>query len=160
MANRLKERLHELVDVKQTGFVKGRQITYGFVYAQQVLHHSRKAKIPISIFKVDIKKAFDTLCWDFLLRILSKLGCPMEFVKTVQKGILQGSSQILINGLLGKRIILKREVRQGDPLSPLLFIIAMDFLGRWMDRLVSTGAIRLPFMDMKPCLFYVCDNLC
>ena len=65
----------------------------------------------------------------------------------------------MINGLLGKKIILKRGVRQGDPLSPLLFIIAMDFLACYFEKLTASGAIRLPFENTKPCLLYADDAL-
>lgn len=51
----------------------------------------------------------------------------------------------MINGLLGRKIILKRGVRQGDPLSPLLFIMAIDFLARYVQKLANTGALRIPF---------------
>ena len=74
--------------------------------------------------------------------------------------VLQGSSQIIINGLLGKRIILKRGVRQGDPLSPLLFIIAMDFIPRWQQKLQDDGILKMPIQGMNAGLFYADDVLC
>lgn len=66
---------------------------------------------------------------------------------------------MLINGLLGKKIVLRRGVRQGDPLSPALFIMAMDFFARYLQKLTDLGAIRLPFTGMRPCLLYADDAL-
>lgn len=54
---------------------------------------------------------------------------------------------------------LKRGVRQGDPMSSFLFIIAMDFVPRWLKRLTSTGAIRMPVQGMQPSLLYADDAL-
>lgn len=67
------------------------------------------------------------------------LGFPEKWLHWISNCVLQGSSQIILNGLLGKKIELKRGVRQGDPLSPLLFILAIDFLTRWLDKLVTNG---------------------
>lgn len=78
-------------------------------------------------------------------------------IKWIQSAVLPRTSQIIINGLLGRKIELKRGVRQKNPLSLLLFIIAMDFLARYFAKLVATDTIRLPFNRMKTCLLYA-DN--
>lgn len=61
LANRVQDKIRELVDEAQTGFVKSRQITDEFLYAQQLLVHANKSDIPMAIFKADIHKAFDTI---------------------------------------------------------------------------------------------------
>lgn len=90
---------------------------------------------------------------------MSNLGFPTTWLHWVFKSILSGISQVIINGLAGKKITLHRGVKQGDPLSPLLFIIAMDFISRWFQKLRSNGTIRLPVANMKPCLLYADDVL-
>lgn len=87
------------------------------------------------------------------------MGFPRNWLAWIKNAVLSGTSQIIVNGLVGKKIILKRGVRQGDPISPMLFIMAMDFVTRWFSKLVVTGAWRLPFQDMKPCLLYADDAL-
>lgn len=148
-----------MVKDNQTGFTKGRQITEGFLYAQEILHLTKENRVPLALFKADIHKAFDTVSWNFLTKVMQSLGFPEKWVAWISNCVLRGSSQIIINGLLGKKILLKRGVRQGDPLSPLLFILAMDFIPRWLDKLVSNGTWQLPFQDMRPCLLYADDSL-
>lgn len=159
LANRLQGKIGQLVHESQTGFIKGRHITEGFVYAQEMLHYSRKNKIPLAIFKADIHKAFDTLGWEFLARVMRELGFNQKWITWIINLVLNGSSQILIDGLLGKKINLQRGVRQGDPLSPFLFIMAMDFVPRWIVKLTSSGALRMPISNMNPCLLYADDAL-
>ncbi|KAJ3703992.1 hypothetical protein LUZ61_007697 [Rhynchospora tenuis] len=73
--------------------------------------------------------------------------------------VLSGSSKVVVNGVAGRSISLKRGVRQGDPLSPYLFILAMDFLARWLNKLVEVGAFLPPLVGIKPCLLYADDAL-
>lgn len=68
-------------------------------------------------------------------------GFPNEWISWVEKTVMTSSSQIMINGLLGKNIKLKRGVKQGDPLSLLLFIFAIDFLGRYAQKLTDIQAL-------------------
>lgn len=97
--------------------------------------------------------------WEFILTILRSLGFPENSRSWIKNCVLAGSSQIIVNGLIGKRINLRQGVRQVDPVSPIRFIIGMDFLSRWFCRLVANGAWQLPFHGMKPCLLYADDAL-
>ncbi|XP_078150757.1 uncharacterized protein LOC144546100 [Carex rostrata] len=151
--------MNELIMDVQTGFQKGRQMSESYIYAQHLITVARKNKMPFAMLKLDIKKAFDTISWDFVLQVMKNLGFQDNWITWVKNAVLQGSSQVLINGLLGKRINLKRGVRQGDSLSPSLFIMAMDFFARYLQKLTQLGAIRLPFPDMRPCLLYADDAL-
>ncbi|KAJ3690480.1 hypothetical protein LUZ61_019644 [Rhynchospora tenuis] len=132
LANRLKQHISSLISDSQSGFVQGRLITENFLYAQQVVHKARKVNLPLALFKADIHKAFDTLSWSFLHSLFLALG---------------------------KSISLKKRVRQEDPLSPYLFILAMDFLARWLSKLVEVGAFFPPFTSLKRCLLYADDAL-
>lgn len=107
LAIRLQPKIAKLVDTTQTGFVKNRQITEGFIYAQHILHHTYQQKIPIAIFKADIHKAFDTVSWDYMLKVMKNLNFSQTWITWIKNLVLIGTSQILINGLLGKKLILR-----------------------------------------------------
>lgn len=95
--------------------------------------------------KLDVVKAFDRLEWPFLLRVLDKAGRSGLLDCFLQAGFASASSFVMLNGRASGRatlpIALKRFVRQGCPLSPLLFILAFDVLGALFQRALDTKAI-------------------
>lgn len=111
LANRLQLRIQEVIDSTQTGFLKNRQITESFIYAQQTLSRAKQQKVPLALYKADIRKTFDTVSWDFTLSVMENLGFPMTWITWIRQSVLPGTSQAIVNGLLGKNIILKRGVR-------------------------------------------------
>jgi Reverse transcriptase (RNA-dependent DNA polymerase) len=109
-------------------------------------------------FKPDVYKAFDTLDWQFLLNILKSKGFPNEFYLWIQHLVLSRVSKIIINSVAGRNIKLKRGVRQGDPISPYLFNLAIYFLVVWLTKLQDMNFVRKSFLGCKPCLQYVDDT--
>jgi Reverse transcriptase (RNA-dependent DNA polymerase) len=73
--------------------------------------------------------------------------------------VLQGKSQTVLNGVAERHIILKRGVRQRDPLSPYLFNLVIDFLARWIIKLNDINLLQASFPGCKTCLLYVDDTL-
>lgn len=130
-----------------------------FYMLSKLYKQLRNKRYSLFFFKVDIHKAFDTLSWEFLIKVMAAMGFPKKWIKWMHNCVLTSCFQIIINGLLGKMINLKREARQGDPISPLLFILAIDFISRRMTKLVEQGTWKLPFNDMRPCLLYAYDFL-
>lgn len=79
-SKRLQPHIQHLVKDNQTGFVKGRQITEGFLYAQQIIQTAKSKHVTLALFKADIHKAFDTIKWDFLVRVMEGLGFPIRWI--------------------------------------------------------------------------------
>lgn len=89
--------------------------------------------------KLDLAKAFDCIEWDFIKKILDFFGFPQHFTRLVMSCLNFSVLRVLINGRPSNPIIPSRGVRQGDPLSPYLFILAMEYLSLSITHLVSQG---------------------
>ena len=141
MANRLAGRLQQMVCPIQSAFIKGRFIQDNFMLVQQTARLLHQQKQPRILLKLDISKAFDSVSWPFLLEVLQQLGFG-QLWRDIISGLLSSSStQVLLNGVPGDLIHHRRGLRQGDPLSPMLFILIMDVLGHMITKATSEGLL-------------------
>ena len=91
--------------------------------------------------KLDISKAFDSVDWAFLLEIMSHLGFGTVWRNLISNLLQSASTQVILNGELGSFISHQRGLHQGDPLSPMLFILVMDVLNNIFAEAVSEGLL-------------------
>ncbi|KAA0058104.1 LINE-1 retrotransposable element ORF2 protein [Cucumis melo var. makuwa] len=142
LSNRLKLTLPDTISGNQLAFIKNRQITDAILIANEALDYWKVKKIKGFILKLDIEKAFDNLNWDFIDFVLEKKNYPTSWRKWIRGCISNVTYSIEVNGKPQGRIKANRGLRQGDPLSPFLFVIVMDYLSRLLSHLESTGAIK------------------
>jgi retron-type reverse transcriptase len=134
LAKRLQPQMSDLVAPCQNAFIRGRSIHDNFVYVQGVVHSLRKKKIPSLMMKLDISKAFDSVSWEFLLKLLARRGFDNKWISWIVSLLHSSSTKIMVNGDLTDHIYHMRGLRQGDHVSPLLFVLVMDCLGRLIDK--------------------------
>eukprot|EP00253_Pinus_taeda_P003073 PITA_03073 len=134
MAKRLKPLLDKLISVEQTGFVEGRQILDGLVVTQEVIHSLKVKKQKGMMIKLDLLKAYDRLSWNYLGKVLESFSFCRRWIDWIHSLISSPSFSILVNGIPSRTFSATRGLRQGDPLSPFLFILAVEGLGRFIKK--------------------------
>jgi hypothetical protein len=142
LSNRLGPKLHKLISINQSAFVKKRCIHDNFVYIQQVIKDLHKKKILALFIKLDISKALDTVCWPYLLDIMKFLGFGKRWREWISSLWCTSSSSFMLNGDPGRRVLHCRGVRQGDSLSPMLFLLAMEPLHRLFYKAQHDGLLN------------------
>ncbi|XP_048623656.1 uncharacterized protein LOC125592497 [Brassica napus] len=131
LSKRLKRCLPRLISETQSAFVARRLITDNILVAHEVFHALRtnpSCKAKFVAIKTDMSKAFDRVEWSFLEARLLKLGFSPKWVAWIKVCISSVSYQVLLNGEPKGHISPSRGIRQGDPLSPFLFILLTEAL--------------------------------
>ena len=125
---RLQKVISVLVDPDQVGYIKDRYIGENIRTIEDLMYFTSLKKIPGILALVDFEKAFDTIEWSFLFETLVKFGFGKNFIKWIKLLYTNISSCVSNNGYISKFFILSRGIRQGCPISALLFILVAEIL--------------------------------
>lgn len=166
LSNRLKKLLPSIVSENQSAFVAGRLIIDNILVAFETMHTIKtknQGKDGFMAFKLDMTKAFDRVEWNFLGKIMLKMGFHSRWVDLLMMCITTAFFSVKIDGHPRGHFRYSRGIRQGDPLSPYLFILCAEGLSYGLNREVTAGRLQ----GVKACrggpsithLFFADDSL-
>ena len=128
IASRIKNVLPNIIHYNQTGYVKDPYICETVRSTFDTMEFSDTENIPGLIIFIDFQKAFDSVEWNFILSCLEAFNFGPDFVQWIKTFYKNAQSCVINNGTTSDYFFLERSVRQGDPLSPYIFVLAAEAL--------------------------------
>jgi hypothetical protein len=150
LANRLQQVIPQLIHKNQYGFIRDRSIDDCLAWAFEYLYLCKASRKEMIILKLDFEKAFDMIEHEVILKIMRHKGFGNKWQQWMRIVMTSGTSAILLNGVPGKVFHCRRRVRQGDPLSPLLFVLAADLLQSIINDAMHRGLLSMPLPRCGP----------
>ena len=144
LAGRLLKVIHLVVAPDQTCGVPGRFIGENVALLRDVAYLADDLDLPFALLSLDQEKAFDRVDWPFLLTLLSRMGFGSSFISWVKLLYTGIRSSVLINGYRSSWFYPSRGVRQGCPLSPLLYVLTMEVLAVSLRACPQIRGFNLP----------------
>ena len=128
LANRLHKILNKIISTDQTGFIRERFIGQNIRLIQDIIHNSKLHHNAGMILFLDFEKAFDSIEWDFIFLALERMNFGENFINWIKSLYSNPTASIKNNGWKSRNFDIYRGVKQGCPLSALLFTISVEML--------------------------------
>jgi hypothetical protein len=142
ITNKIKLVLSRFLSEEQLGFLGGRQIQDTIGTAHECIHNIKRKKQKSLILKLDPQKAYDCISWDYLRMVLIQVGFGLHMKNWILACVSSASFAVLVNGEATYFFRSGRGLRQGCPLSPLLFILVMESLSLLLKQIQRQGTIN------------------
>lgn len=146
---RLSKVLDSIVDPDQTCSIPGRSIVSNLILLRDTLDHIERTGETGILVSLDQEKAFDRVNRTFLLNLLEHLGFGPFFLNCIHTLYNGANMRIIVNGFLSEKILIERGVRQGDSLSPMLYILCVEVLACKIRSCKDIEGFLLPGADGK-----------
>ena len=150
---RIKTVLHEIICVDQVGYLKGRNIGEAIRLIDDMIFHTTHNEIPGFLLAVDFEKAFDSVSYKFLQKVLISFGFGPSFCSWVKTLYNKAQSCVFNGGVSTGYFNIERGVRQGDPLSPYLFILCIEILAHSIRNESAIHGITFDNVQVKQILY-------
>lgn len=142
LTKRLVKVLSRMISPAQSAFIPGRLLGENVLLATEIVHgYNHKNISRCAMLKVDLKKAFDSVNWEFVLAVLHTISIPSKFLGWVSQCITTPTFSISVNGQSSGFFESEKGLRQGDPLSPYLFVLTMEVFSQLLASRFESGFI-------------------
>ncbi|VFQ59176.1 unnamed protein product [Cuscuta campestris] len=131
LSSRLKKVLPDIINPNQGAFIEGRELVHNILLCHEIAKgYKRKGASPRCLMKIDLRKAYDSISWKAIKGIMEAMKFPTRYIGWVYFCVTSTSYSILLNGENVGFFNGGKGIRQGDPISPLLFTLIMEYLTR------------------------------
>lgn len=139
---RLKKAITHVVADNRAAFVEGRSLTHNVLICHDLLRHYNRKTSPRCLVKINLRKAYDMVSWDFIKEALKRLGFLGTFLHIVTTCVSTTRFPVKVNGEGYGYFEGRRGLRHGDPMSPLLFILVMEYLSKTLKAISELPNFR------------------
>lgn len=155
ISRRMQNLLPLMISSSQSAFVKGRLLVENVLLATEMVQGFGRNNISARGLLKDLRKAFDCVRWDFVVNILKAAQFPPRLIAWVDQCISTTSFSVNVNGELCGFFRGGQGQRQGDPISPTLFVIAMEILANMLNLKFPEGSIGYHPLGKNPTIFHL-----
>ena len=156
---RLLKVLPQLVSEEQTCSIEGRKVSHNLLINRDVIQYANKKQLKACLISLDQMKAFDRVDWAFLLKVLHKMNFGNNFISLIELLYTKIFSRVKVNGFISDIFYIEQGLRQGCPLSALLYLLIAEILNHVINSDPLIKGIVVDDIEIKLSQ-YADDNSC
>ena len=167
LANRMSKNIKKLIDNDQTGFIQGRYIGENIRTIEDIINYANENNKQGLLLQLDFEKAYDSIEWPFLFSVLKKFNFPDNLIEGIKLLYTNIISTVVNDGYSCGWFKLERGVRQGCPLSCILFILCVEILAEIIRKTPEVKGFTMnnkekkisQFADDTSCILTDCESV-